>query len=441
MEDLKTIRRRNYFRVAYLGVCFTILLTAVASASNLVAQIYRQAGYNHLGQMCLFTVASFTGLTNIFTSHYKKKISTKTGLIGGAFAFLCFILAGALTTYCGKYTPGTFICEKPSIYFINIVSCMFMGIAGAFFWICQSLYVNACADHDTKGHFNGLFWSIMQSSQIISSVLATFVLGATDSLTFYIILSMFGLLAILMLSLLQAPVPYPVLDHEDVKPKEMVHNSLGQDIKTFFHVLCERKYYFLFIGMLISGICIAFYSNYLGTIVEKTFITHSHNALNEKIGVALIALAIGEVSAGYHIGRLADKHDSVGIFNITIMVSEIALLMTLEALIFENYHFTLACGLLWGFGDAAIQTMINVVIGSMFGGKVELFSAYRLIQSMGAMFGAAAAMTVPREMPIMFIIVIASAFLILHVLFLQFTTKGKGHTLLNEKRINIELNK
>ena len=50
-----------------------------------------------------------------------------------------------------------------------------------------------CANESNKGKFNGLFWLIYMNSQIIGNLIAAFVLGNTNQLVYFGLMSGFAL--------------------------------------------------------------------------------------------------------------------------------------------------------------------------------------------------------------------------------------------------------
>jgi len=453
MLAIEEIRKTNLGNVAYVALCFTMLFTAYNSAQNLMAQVYKQLGYDSLGRTCIFTIYTFLGLTNAVTTYFKKKISTKTGLVAGGAAYVSLILIGTLTTYCDKYNITGGLCSTASIYFLNIFCSALCGIGAAFLWISQAIYVNSCSDNETRGSFNGVFWSIMQSSQILASLLAAFLLGFTDQNTFYIVLSIFSIVSLGMMSFVKQPVPYDTQPDQEkgtqATQQESVQDNetLGESLQVFKETLKNNKYFFLFVSLFISGITIGFYANFLTTVVSRTVESTDSNFLNQRLGYALLALALGEVSAGLIVGKIADKNEKISVLNATIIINEVALGVTLVAFIAESYFLAVIAGFLWGFGDTAIQTLINAVIGEFFGGKIELFSAYRFIQSFGVMLASALAIVVPSSFPLLYLIALTGAMFVLHMQFFKYIAgasrdgKNKEALLAAEERVMIELKK
>jgi hypothetical protein len=342
-----------------------------------------------------------------------------------------FIFAGAFTTFCSKYKPETSLCESSFIYGFNVFCAAFLGVGCSFLWICQGIYVDACADEKTKGLFNGIFWSIFQSSQILSSTLATFILGSTDQFTFYSILMVFAIFAIGMLTFVRPPV-----ERNTNTQVNTANETLGEAVKKLFEAMGEKQYFFLFIPIFFSGVAIACYINFLGAAIVSTIDSTNVNVINQSIGYVFMVLAVGEVAAGLSMGRLADTYNKISLMNITIVINEGALLFTLLACVFKSYACTLVAALLWGYGDTSIQTMINAVIGSMFGGKVELFSAYRFFQSTGFMYSTIFCILVPPTNPVTYVLIIAGSMLALHTLFYKYIPaddKSQDYKLLDEK--------
>ena len=415
-----------------------ILFTAFCSAQNLAGQMYTQLGYGNLGQVCLFVVFGFLSISSPIAAHYKQKIPIKSGLIFGAITYVGFIFAGLFTSFCAREDVEGSLCHPSIIYGLNIVCSAMVGIGGAFIWLFQGTYVNDCADEKTKGLYNGLFWSIFQSSQVLSSLLATIILGMTDQFTFYSILMMFALASVVMFFFVLDPVKYT----NDTNTVGNSNQSFGEAMSKFYECLRDRNCHFFFVGLVFSGLAIGSYIAFLGTIVRTTIQSDNQNVINQSIGYVLLVLAFGEVAAGLSMGKLADKFEKLKLFNVTIVINEAALAFTVLACLFKSYPCALIGGLLYGYGDTGIQTMISAVIGSVFNGRMELFSAYRFFQCFGIMFSCVTAVFIPEELPIIYLMIIAATLLVAHTMFsklLPSKNKAQEYLLAEEKRIMIEL--
>jgi len=413
MANYDQAEKKNLYRVVFIGLCFMLLFTAFQSAQNLVSQIYKELKYDGLGQICLFSIYGALGIGNMFASHFKRKLSHKAGMLLGSFFYTLFIACGAIASYCHKYEIEALYCERSSIYAMNIVSAILLGSSGSVLWLSQSDYVNQCTNEKTKGLFNGVFWSLMQLCQIIGSLIATFVLGNTDQFIFYMLLLTFGCVSIVMFIFL------PSVGNDDQssasgKPTEPISESL----KKFFKTFLDGESYFISIITFLSGMIIASYAAFLPALIEITVVSDDHAYINKRTGFVLIALAIGEVLAGIIVGRLADMYNKTKLLNITIMIAETALAMTMAAYLSESYVVVIFSWFVWGFTDNTINTLASSTIGAYFNGKLEMFAIYRFMQGLGVVFGAVLTILIPTSKLYLFFIISGITMLVLHFFFL-----------------------
>lgn len=422
MSQIVTKKNRsNLFKVAWVGSSFTTLFTAFLAAQNLASQIYNEYNYTGLGQACVLTIYCFQGVGSIFASHIKRSLSHRQGMVFGTIGYVAFVLMGAFTSACNKYSLDFALCHETPIYLLNIIISVLVGLGASIIWLTQSDYVNLCSDESTKGFYNGVFWSLMQMSQIIGSVLATFVLANTDQFTFYIILLAFGLFSIVMFAFtpripLQSREPDSILDRSEEAPK--VRETLGVSLRKFWDALVCKKSSFLLIPKFLIGVVIAFYASYLSTIVDATLDPDAPvQYINERVGFVLIALALGEVSAGFTIGRLADKIHKIKLLHAIIVIPEVALIFSIVAYRTKIYPFALLAGYLWGYSDTALNSITGTIIGAYFNGTLEYFSIMRSLTGFGVVFGAGLSLAFKTAVITYSAIIIGSMF-VLHGLFL-----------------------
>jgi len=406
--------RQNLIKVIYVGLCFMMLFTAYQSAQNLVSQIYEQLQYTGLGGICIFSIYGALGIGNIFAPHVKRQMNHKAGMLIGSFFYTLFIAIGTLATYCHKYLSDGFYCQKSSIYGLNVLSSILLGLSGSCLWLSQGDYVNCCANEKTKGFFNGVFWSIMQVCQIIGSVVATFVLGNTDQFTFYKMLLCFGCLACVMFVFL------PSVQEQDSQT-EKKQESLSESVSKFFYTLRLKSSYFIFACFFLAGIVVALYVAFLPSIMKRIFPTEDDQYVNLRSGYVLVALACGEVMAGIVMGKLADIYNKIQLVNTIIMIGEAALILTFVAYIYKIYALTVLSWFIWGFTDNSFQTIMTSLIGSHFKGKLEYFAIFRFLQGLGVVFGSVVTIVIPEALTC--VVVIAATLLFLHVQF--YLTKPK----------------
>jgi len=450
MQDIQAVRNANLKRVVYIALCFMVFFTAYIVTQNLISTIYKQLGYSSLGQICIFFVCGTTGVVCTVATHYTNKISFKTGLVAGGSAIAALILAGAMTTFCNDFNIQGAICNSFSISLINVIASMSVGVGGSFLWLCQAKYVNDCSDEQTKGIFNGIFWSLFQTNQIIGSALATLLLGSFQASSFFCLLLVFAGVALVMLNFVQPPVKNTSQGSKEEETNAQDKQESGIDaFKSFMSLFSDRKNYFLFAALFFGGLAIGSYINFMGAYVTSTLDLPADLSAEEKdmkirqnVGFAFLVLAIGEVAAGLSVGKLADKFDKLKLFTGTLMFNEAALAVTLLAVLTKSYTLCVIAAFMWGYGDTGINTMVNAVIGSIFNGKTELFSAYRCLMSFGTMYSSALAIFIPTDIPSLYIIAIAGSMLACHMLYNKYlprSQKMSQHLLDDHQKILVEL--
>ena len=423
------ISKGNFVRVIYLGLSIMTLFVAYNTHNNIQAQLYDQLGLGIFNKINHFTVFGCFALISIISAYFSKKISTKLGFVLGGVGPTAAVIGGLLTSYCYKSNLETGLCNHSVIVSINIFFACIAGICAAFFWLYQGVYVNTCTDDRNKGYLNGTFWSIFQMAQIMSSLFATFVFTTVDQLTFYCVLIILAGVSLVMLSFVKPPLGTPENSVIEIK------KSIRQLIKEFCHVSTEYELRFLHFGILFSGIAIGCSVGFISDSVPLTLFTEDKEIVNKHIGYALIVLAVGGFTAGYSAGRLADVFVKRRVFTLVMVINELALLTTLLAYYFASYPMVLVAAFLWGHGNTSIQTMINALIGSSFGGRPEVFCVYRFLQSIGIIITALMSTLIPKKSWLAFGLIIAGLMGVSHVLYLLNLRKRGGASLFSQEKL------
>ena len=432
-------RQSNLFRVIYLGLCFMLIFTSYSAAQNLMTQIYIQLGHNTLGQICFFSIFFCSFGSSLVSAHFYKKISVNSALILSAVTIPVFMFGGVLVTFCNKYHHDTGICSLPFIYGYSIAAACIQGIGNSFLWLAQARYVNLCADDKTRGVANGIFFTLLKSSTILSSSISTFVLGSMDQFAFYVIVMMISIVAASMFFFIPAPPSQKGGDGEEVEAQAQEHQpTLAESIGAFKKTLLEPKYRFLFSVVLFAGMSLTLYSTSLGTYVGMTIDSDDDNFINQSTGLVFMVLAVGTIVAGPVVGYLADKFDKISLLGHTLTLIEVGLAVTVLACFMKSYALVLVCGFIWGLGDTSINTMAGVVVGSYFKGDVQVLASCRFFQSLGSLFMTVSGIFWLRKNPYLLIGVITGALLVLRIYFYSVQPKNKkqhGESLLEDERM------
>jgi len=241
----------------------------------------------------------------------------------------------------------------------------------------------------------------MQLSQILSASLAAFVLPRTTKFNFYLILLCFGCFAVTMF-LFTPKIKEEIA--ESKKTDDGPNETISQSLAEFFAALKHQDSIYLLPPMALIGVVIAFYANFLGTI-NKEAVTASTDLdplseafqkhLDQMWGYVLISLALGEICAGFLVGKLADIYNKNRVLHALIIVPEIALVLCLVSHLSKNYEILLVAAFLLGFSDTGINTILGSIIGVYYQGSLELFSIMRSLTGVGCMIGAALSILIP----------------------------------------------
>jgi len=399
-------QRKNLGKVIYLGFIFMFLFAAYNSAQNLVSQIFKQLGYNVLGQINLFTVYGVMGIANLFISGLKQRISYKLGFILGSTGYILFLCSGALATECSENQDASY-CATWVIYFVNIFSSVVLGCSAALLWVCQGSYVAKCATDETKGLFTGVFWALMQMSQAIGNLASAVLISSWGQLTYYVVMSGLAIAASCLFLFL------PNLNEEkkvnDVNAASLASQpSVSENWREVKKCLKDPTVYPLYAMMFLSGVVIAFYAGFLYEIIENSLASDlSNEEVNMKTALVFLALGACEGISGLIVGRLLDKYNKVLVANFTNILIEIALVLSLLAVYEQNYTLCFIVGGAWGLCDNGTMTTIGTIIATEYNNKLELFALFRLWQGFGAVVGFVVAILVQGQPLYVFILVVA----------------------------------
>jgi len=106
-----------------------------------------------------------------------------------------------------KQSTEHFIFQDVFIKSVVIVSAVLIGLGAGPLWVSQSFYISECATDLNKGRYNGIFFSIFTTANIISNLLASYLLEKFSKIVFYYVMSAIGFAASLFLLFLKKPSP------------------------------------------------------------------------------------------------------------------------------------------------------------------------------------------------------------------------------------------
>ena len=102
-------------------------------------------------------------------------MSLKIGMFSSAFGYVFFLGAGVMACACehseNEPKPNYFFCSEGVIVSINLLCAAILGFTACIIWVAQSGYITLLCDPTSKAKFFGIFWALLQSSQIIGRFL------------------------------------------------------------------------------------------------------------------------------------------------------------------------------------------------------------------------------------------------------------------------------
>lgn len=133
-----------------------------------------------------------------------------------------------------------------------------------------------------------------------------------------------------------------------------------------------------------SSISYAIYAGSLVVLMNQTMNSDwSDNKKTQNSLFAMIGLGVGEIVGSIVCGKILDKWNQKAglIYDMIITAIAFAFLITYNEV--RNYGVvTYFMTFFWGLQDAAINTIINVILGFEFESKIIPFSVFKFLQSL-----------------------------------------------------------
>jgi MFS family permease len=374
----------------------------------------------------LFAFAPFSAIQNLESSlnPQDKLGSTALATLYLVFTAGCFLAPAVVGSFGPKYTmviSSIFVCffvmahVKPS-WFTLMPASASVGLWCAFMWTAQGVYITECAvgyaaskrgmDLSTAlNTFNGIFWGLYQSNQIMGNIVSSIVLRNGHSqetlLTLFIIFFSLAAIATVLLCLLPnlselAAASEQDERHSSSKPRSKKANDVEKKIKTLeemvwsiFSLMKDPRMVllapmFFHIGISFGFLCSDF-SKHL--VLESLGIAH--------IGLVMCAFGGVDAIACLTVGKLVPL---VGRGNVLLaaygMYSVSFIFMMVWEVETNAYFYLYSVAMLYGVADGLFVTQIYAIIGERFQDSAEVaFALFRLWSGLGtsvAFFGSSA---------------------------------------------------
>jgi len=261
-----------------------------------------------------------------------------------------------------------------AVYYIASALC---GFGAAVLWTAQGAFLTSCSTPTTMSFHSGLFFAIFQVNSLIGPIAAIVLVQknygfAVIFFTFFIIASG-GTVILIFLR--------PVKTIEKVDSSPTTVSKLLLLIKDTAFLFGDLRIWCLLFLVFYAGSSAAFFSG-----VYPSLMNHL------TVAAALISFGAGEVIGSLSAGHFAGIIGRRVIF-LASFIFQISALVVVYFLVEGNFSKILVhdvqimfCvgNLLFGFGDACLQTMVYSILGNMFSDRsAQAFAWYKLLQSLG----------------------------------------------------------
>jgi MFS family permease len=386
--------------VCHLSLGFFLCFTAFNGIQNLSTSTL--AG--PLGTLAPGVLYIVLTINCLFGPSLVTKLGVRGSLVFG-FACICFfgaayLVAVLLPKSCdGDYCDGA----NAIRWSLVLTAASLFGFAASPTWVAQGSYMTANAKELSKkwahrglieydesssdlpvmGFLNGIFWMILQLTQVTGNVVPAAMqnAGASTSAVFIVYL-VFGVLGLLIISLLR---PMDVVQKEvDVRRDVSDMLSLWRDPR-----LCLIIPIILYGGLEMGWV----WGDFTATIVKGSI-------GKKNIGFVMTVFGVSDALFSFVFGKLSD---SIGRFSV-IIIGCFAQFTVAAMVVFQmsgtfdiiadddgipnegapGWSTLIMMAALWAVGDAALNTQLNSIISDMFGDQAEAgFANYKLCQSLG----------------------------------------------------------
>jgi len=182
---------------------------AYNSAINLQSTVMERAGFGKLGFYNLALISIFCGVGALFSTSITNRIGVNMSLFIGAAVDAAWILTSLLPTLrnkMGQDADQYLVYSTGFIYTVMLLASCICGFTTGLLWTSQGVYISACASEETKGFYFGFFWSTYTCSQIVGNLVAALVLGNTDEITYFIVMTVIAAVSSFFFITLRKPV-------------------------------------------------------------------------------------------------------------------------------------------------------------------------------------------------------------------------------------------
>ncbi|KAL4188968.1 hypothetical protein AMTRI_Chr08g204690 [Amborella trichopoda] len=357
--------------VHILSFAFLLIFLAYGAAQNLESTVNNEEDLGTTSMGILYL--SFT-IFSLVASPVVQKLGSKNSLVLGTTGYWLFIAANLI--------PSWYTMVPASVY---------LGFSASIIWVGQGTYLTAsarsharqCSLHEGTviGKFNGEFWGMFASTQVIGNLISLALLrngkGGTDftgkTLLFVVFLGSMTLGTILMC----------FLGKKDTTGGSSIkYTSFGDLMKLIVSPMIDKRMLLLIPLLAYSGLQQAF--------VWDEF---TKDVVTPALGISGVGGSMAIYGACDAICSLVVGRFTFGLNSISLIVSGGAFLQILVLLwLLLRYSLTEVLGVvypllmaaIWGVGNGVFNTQLNATLGMLFRDNTEAAFAQLKVWQSGA---------------------------------------------------------
>uniref|UniRef100_A0A0E0JBB2 UNC93-like protein 3 n=1 Tax=Oryza nivara TaxID=4536 RepID=A0A0E0JBB2_ORYNI len=365
-------RRSHAGDLHVLSAAFLFVFSAYCAAQNLESSVNTEGDLGTVSMGILYT--SFT-LFSVAASPVVTWLGSKRALVVGTSGYVLFILANLVPTW---YTM--------------VPASLYLGFTASIIWVGQGTYLTSAAlshardnnlpEGQTLGNFNGEFWGMFASTQVIGNLISLALLrdgkdgGSVTgkSLLFVVFLGCMIVGIILMC----------LLSKRDEKGNNApTHSSFGAMMKYIVAPLKDRRMILIIPLIAYSGLQQAF----VWAVFTKNIVTPVLGISG--VGGAMAIYGAADVVCSLVAGRLTSGlHSATSIVSVGAILQAVVLFWLL--LFYSpmggllGAAIPLFIGALWGVGDGVLNTQLSALLGLLFEDVKEAAFAQLKVWQSGA---------------------------------------------------------
>ena len=298
--------------------------------------------------------------------------------------YTLYIATFILSSYRGEHpdSTGKWYINKTFIIILIYFAAILNGFGASILWLAQGKYTAMCANDSNKGLFNGTFWAIFMSANIVGYLMSAFVLGAVKSLSvFYLIMTIICFCSSLFFLFLSKPDPHP----EEASAVKEAADEQKVTMSATWDLMKSKRMRPLLPVFISSAYSVSFFS-----ALFIPYMTFHMNGLNytdaeeEKLALlAMIGLGVGEILGSIVHGRIIDRFSlRTAIYCILgCYIFALFWVVLFNAIEYFAMWRAVVMTFSWGFYDSGNMTFVNSMCGFQFESKSVPFSVFLVVQS------------------------------------------------------------